>query len=49
MTAGAAAASLHDLNQESFMKIAVMNLSGWLHCFFSQLQPWQRHTLMTAK
>jgi hypothetical protein len=28
MTAGAAAASLHDLNQESFMKIAVKNLSG---------------------
>ena len=31
------------------MKIAVKNLSVWLHCFFSQLQPWQRHTLMTAK
>jgi hypothetical protein len=28
MTAGAAAASPHDLNQESFMKIAVKNLSG---------------------
>jgi hypothetical protein len=28
MTAGAAAASLHDLSQESFMKIAVKNLSG---------------------
>ena len=28
MTAEAAAASLHDLNQESFMKIAVENLSG---------------------
>ena len=28
MTAGAAAASPHDLDQESFMKIAVKNLSG---------------------